>query len=164
MGAVHHRGVVSDVTREHRWTERIGPAQVISFLIGVFFAVNGLIGVIRAGLNDLPGERTAVLGLSMTALLALIHVAFGLIALTGVGSDLVARSSMGFLGTLAIIAGIVALAEPVQAMGWTDTNGIVYLITGMLALVSMFFAHRIVREDRVVAGEDRVIADDRHVV
>lgn len=160
MGVVHHRGVVSDVTREQRWVERIGPAQIISFLIGVFFVVNGLIGVMRTGLDELPGEATQVLGLSMTALLALLHIAFGLIALTGVGSDAVARSSMGFIGTVLIIVGIVALVERAQAMGWREANGITYLIAGTLALISMAFAHRIVRSDRVVAESDRVVADD----
>lgn len=157
MGAVHHHGVVRDVTHEQRWVERIGPAQVISFLIGVFFVVNGLIAVLRMGMNDLTGEHTEVLGLTMTPLLALLHIAFGLIALTGVGSDAVARSSMGFLGTVAIIAGIVAMVQPSEAMGWNDTNGIAYLIAGALGLLSMAFAHRIISRERVVADEDLVV-------
>jgi len=156
MGAVHHHGVIADVTREERWIERIGIAQVLSFIIGVFFTVNGLIGLIRTGVNDLPGQQTEVLGLSMTAILAMIHIAFGLIALTGVSSDVVARSSMGFLGTVAIIAGIVALVEPVESMGWTNANGIAYLVTGALALISMASAHRIVTRDRVVTQDEIV--------
>ena len=157
MGAVHHHGVIRDVTQEHRWVEHLGPPQVISFIIGVFFAVNGLIGLIRTGVNDLPGEPTEVLGLSMTAVLAMIHIAVGLIALTGISSDSVARSSMGFIGTVAIIGGIVALAERVPSMGWTDANAITYLVAGALALISMAFAHRTMTRDTIVAGEDREV-------
>lgn len=156
MGAVHHHGVIADVTRERRWVERIGIAQILSFIIGVFFTVNGLIGLIRTGVEDLSGQQTEVLGLSMTALLAMIHIAFGLIALTGISSDTVARSSMGFVGTVAIIAGIVALAEPLEAMGWTNANAIAYLVTGALALISMISAHQILTRDRVVV-EDEIV-------
>jgi hypothetical protein len=152
MGAVHHHGVSTGVTRHHeeRWVERIGPPQVIAFLVGVFFVVNGLIGAIRTGISELPGDTTQVLGLRMTTLLALTHIAFGLVAMLGMTSDLLARSTMGFLGTVAIIGGIVALAQPTETMAWNDTNAIVYLITGAVALVSMAFAHRTIRDQRVI--------------
>lgn len=156
MTVTHHHGAVTDVTAERTWSERLGPAQVIAFLVGVFFIVNGLIGVIRTGIEEFPGPTTEVLGLSMTALLALLHIAYGLIALTGMGSNLVARSIMGLLGAVAIIGGIVALSEPVDAMGWSDTNAIVYLITGAVALISMLFAHYVVTHDRVIADRDVV--------
>jgi hypothetical protein len=150
MAVVHHHDVETGVrvTEERTWSERFGATQIVAFLIGVFYVVNGVIGVIRTGLNDFTGEKAVVLGLGMTALLALIHIAYGLLALTGLGGDLFARSTMGFLGTVAIIGGIIALAQPTEAMGWSDTNGIVYLITGALALVSMMFAHRAVIEER----------------
>lgn len=91
--------------------------------------------MVRAGTSDLTGEAVSVGGLSMTALLAIIHLSLGVVALLGLPGSFAAKSSLGLVGTVLIIGGILAMIQPMEAMGWTDTNGVVYLISGLIGLI-----------------------------
>ncbi|HEX9774312.1 MAG TPA: hypothetical protein VGB83_01855 [Actinomycetota bacterium] len=115
-------------------SEPFSVGQGVAFATGIASLVLGAIGLIRAGTADLTGPTTEVAGLRMTGALALAHVVMGLLALLGAGLRSAAVGSLVFVGPAFIVAGIIALAENVEWLGWTDTNGIVYLLAGVLAL------------------------------
>jgi hypothetical protein len=126
---------VNEHSTEETWRDNIGPAQIVAFVFGVLLTVTGIVGMVRAGTSDLTGEAVTVGGLSMTALLAIIHLSLGVIALLGLPGTFAAKSSLGLVGTVLIIGGILALIQPMEAMGWDDTNGIAYLISGLIGLI-----------------------------
>jgi hypothetical protein len=126
---------VNEHSTEETWRDHIGPAQIAAFVFGVLLTVTGIVGLVRAGTSDLTGEVVTVGGLSMTALLAILHLTLGVLALLGLPGTFAAKSSLGLIGTVLIIGGILALIQPMDAMGWDDTNGIVYLITGLIGLI-----------------------------
>lgn len=135
--AIHHgddRQVEEHSTRES-WRDDVGPAQITAFVFGVLLTVTGIVGLVRAGTRDLTGEVVTVGGLHMTALLAIIHLSLGVLALLGLPGTFAAKSSLGLVGTVLIIGGILAMIQPMEAMGWTDANGIVYLIAGLIGLI-----------------------------
>lgn len=114
--------------------EPFGAAQVISLAIGIAFVVIGAVGLARTGLDDLS-DRTQVGGMEMTAALSLIHLALGLIASIGGAGRSAARGILMFQGPTFIALGVIALIQEVRAMGWNETSGVVYLITGLIAMV-----------------------------
>lgn len=129
------RTVGSGYETESTWREQLGPAQVIAFVFGVLLTVVGIVGLVRAGTDNLTGQTVVVGGLSMTALLAIIHLSLGVISLLGLPGSYAAKSSLAVVGTILVIGGILALIQPMEAMGWTDTNGVVYLIAGLLGII-----------------------------
>lgn len=146
----------SDRTVTESWRENIGPSQIVAFVFGIFFVVTGIIGIARAGMDDLTGESVSVAGMEMTGLLALIHVAIGAIALFGVPSIPAAKSSLAMLGTLLVIGGLLALIQPMDSMGWDETNGVLYLIGAVVGLATAMYAYRNTQVEHREVVEERV--------
>lgn len=128
-----HGPVVSEAATVR---EPFGVGQILALAIGVFFVVIGAVGLARAGTDTLTGSRAEVTGLSMTMLLALLHLAIGVVALVGAAGRYAARSSLMFIGPVLVAAGVIALIQRIDALGWNETNGIAYLICGGVAIVA----------------------------
>lgn len=130
--------------------EPFGIAQAVCVALGVFFVVIGAVGLARTGLDEITAPVTEVAGLEMTPLLATIHLALGIIALFGAASRGAGRAISMFIGPTMIALGVIALIEQVDSLGWDQTNGIVYLIVGVIALAA------------AIATPAAVIAQRRH--
>jgi hypothetical protein len=112
-----------------------GFAQAICLAIGIFLAVIGAVGLARAGVRHLTTPTTTVGAFTMTPLLALVDLALGLVGLVGATGRTTARGVSMFVGPLMIVAGIVALIQPVRQLGWNDADGVVSIIIGAAAMI-----------------------------
>ena len=116
--------------------EPFGIAQAAALALGVFLVVVGAIALARTGFDGFTTARTEVGGMSQTPLLALIHLALGLVSLAGAAGREASRSAAMFVGPVLIAMGIIALIEPIAGLGWNDTSGIVYIIAGGIMLTA----------------------------
>ena len=110
-------------------------AQVLCLAIGIVYVVLGAVGLARTGFDSLTREAAGVGEFRSTGLLALLHLAIGLIVLVGAADRPAARSIGLGLGPVLIAAGIIALIQPVRALGWNDANGVLYIVTGAVLLI-----------------------------
>lgn len=132
---VHEHGAV--VARESASIrEPFGIAQALAIAIGIFFIVTGAVGLARTGTSSPTSDRTEVAELSMTGLLAIIHLGIGILAALGATTRGAARGILFFLGPALIAAGIIAIIQPVAGLGWNEVVGVAYLIIGVAALVA----------------------------
>jgi hypothetical protein len=116
--------------------EQFSLVQAICLAIGVFFLVIGAVGLARTGVDSLTSPTVEVAGLGMTPLLAMIHLGMGVVACVATVSRFAARSVNLFFGALLLAGGIIVLIQPIAVFGWTDANGIAYLIVGVIAILS----------------------------
>jgi hypothetical protein len=108
---VHH-AVVADSVQQHTraTTRRWAFDSVICGIIGVAFAIVGLIAMSRAGMDaPLSDPAVEVLGFGHTALLGLIEVGVGVALL--IAAAMASRGAAIFLGTVLGIASFVAAIE-----------------------------------------------------
>lgn len=146
------RQVESRVIEESDVRRSFGIAQAIAFAFGVANIVVGAVGLARTGTSDLTGSTTEVAGLAMTGALALIHLVLGILVILGVGTPGAAAGSLSFGGTVALVGGIIALIQQVSWLGWTQANGVAYLVMGGIALgAAMVTREREVVEHRTVS-------------
>lgn len=135
--------------------EPMGAGQAIAFVLGMAGVVIGAIGLIRTGTADLTGETTTVAGLSMTGALAISHIVLGLVVMIGSGARRASVSSLTLAGPVLIVAGIIAIAQDVDWLGWTSLNGVVYLIAGAIALGgALVTPARAIVENRSITIDD----------
>lgn len=127
------------IREETTMREPFSLAQVVTFAAGVANIVFGAIALIRVGTENMTGPTTEVAGLQMTGALAVAHLIIGVLALMGTASRGVAISSLALVGPILIVAGIIALIERVEWLGWTESNGVAYLIMGTIALGTAAF-------------------------
>lgn len=128
--------------------EPFGIGQVVAMVVGVFFIVTGAVGLARVGDIFGTADATTVAGMRMTGLLGSIMVAIGLIALIGAASRTGARTTMMLLGPALIAFGVVALVQSVPSLGFTTTNGVVYVIAGVVAIIGAIATPRAVVTER----------------
>ena len=147
MAVGHHHGAVAHRTGVAR--EPFGIGQVLALAMGIFFIVIGAVGLARAGLERLTAPDVEVAGLSMTPLLAMLHLLVGLIALAGAAGRAASRSALMTLGPILIAAGIIAMIQGIDALGWNATNGVAYLISGGVAIIAAMLTPVAVIEEEV---------------
>ena len=129
--------------------EPFSVGQVIALAIGIGLVATGALGLSRAGTNDLTTDAVSVAEMGMTGLLAVIHLMLGAVTIAGVAGRSIARSVLMVLGPTMIFAGAVALVSPSDALGYNDTNGIVYLVSGAVALVGAIATPAVVVTERI---------------
>jgi hypothetical protein len=137
--------------------EPIAVAQALAVATSVFFIVVGAIGLARTGTRSLTTNQTEVAGLGLTGLLALIHLGIGLLAAIGAATRTAARGMLFFLGPALIAMGIVAIAQPVRQLGWSDATGIAYLIIGAAAIAAAVLTPVAALEERFAQRRSTVI-------
>lgn len=154
-GHAHDEIIESEATAVH---SPFGVSQVFCAALGVFFLVIGMIGLVRAGLDQLTRPAVDIMGMDATPLLSLIHVVVGIVALSGAVSRGGSRSVCMVLGAAFIALGIVAVAEPVREFGWSGANAAAYLIAGALAIVLAMLT------PAYSVGEERVTRDTHYAM
>jgi hypothetical protein len=149
MAVGHHH----EMSHEHVATgvrEPFGVGQLLALGMGIFFVVIGAVGLARAGLDDLTSPTVVVAGLGMTPLLALIHLIVGVLALGGAAGRAASRSVLMGFGPIMIAAGIIAMIQDVEALGWNRVNGVAYLVAGGIAIIAAMLTPVAAVEERSV--------------
>lgn len=162
---VHHDAVdpaYSTRTTERAWT--FAPGQMVSLIIGVGVIAVGVVALVRAGLEGSLAEPVVeVLGYTHTAWLGIAEIGVGLF-LVMAGLDARGRAVSVFIGALAVIAGVLVLAEPGQMpseLGLEEAYGWPLIILGGIAAFAalvfpVWFSRRF--------HQDVDLRDDRRVV
>jgi Domain of unknown function (DUF4383) len=143
------------------------PAQIVGLIVGIGYTALGIIAVVDTGFDTdhLDTPQHVVWHLAHSPLLGAIEIAFGVLMILASLVPGGARVLLSFLGAIALIFGIVVLAEsvPNRLNDWlavTHRNGWLYLISGVVVLLSALFSpsfggehHRVVHEDDRLVDE-----------
>jgi peptidoglycan/LPS O-acetylase OafA/YrhL len=121
------------------------PGQVLPVLVGLFFAVFGMVGLIRTGFHpqDWTGPEKDLLGFDVTSLLALIELVFGLVVV--VSASVLpwgGRPWAALLGVLAVGFGILLAAFSSsweRFFGGDASNGWLFAAGGAVMLMAAAF-------------------------
>jgi uncharacterized membrane protein HdeD (DUF308 family) len=121
------------------------PAQLVALAAGVLFVVLGGIALARTGinLNDLTGKHVTVAGAGQTQLMAYIEIVFGAVSLVAGSIPGAGRGGMTFLGVLALIFGIIVVAQPktfTPRLGIGNGYGIFLIVVGAVLLITAMIA------------------------
>jgi hypothetical protein len=149
---------VAHVRESHTW---FSPARVIGFLLGVALFVTGAVAVVRCGIDGtLNTPLTTIFGITHSASVGIIEIVAGLLLVAcAAAEDL--RPVIGFIGALAIVAGVLGLAAGAtiqQQVGFAADTAKLFIGWGVVALVAAMlpssFESR--RRVRVTPPVDRV--------
>lgn len=150
-----HRDHRATATERSSFREPFALSQIFAVAFGVFFIVLGAVGLARGGVESMTSPRVELMGLSMTPMLALVHLLLGVLALAAGVTRSASRGMSTFLGAALIALGVIALIQPIRELGWTGANGVAYLISGALALAVA------AATPMIEVTERRVLIDDR---
>jgi hypothetical protein len=118
------------------------PGQLIPVIVGFFFAVFGMVGLIKTGFHpqNWTGAEKSVLGFDTTSLLALTELVFGLVVAVLAGPlPWAARPVVALLGALSAGFGILLAAFSSsweRFFGGDAGNGWLFIGAGVLLLVA----------------------------
>ena len=100
----------SFVSERRPWS----PAQLVAIIVGIVFLVLGGIAVARTGVDfhQLTSNHVDVAGSTQTQLTAYLELVFGALLLVVGSIPGAGRAGMTFLGVLALVFGIVVVAQP----------------------------------------------------
>ena len=144
------------------------PLQIVGLVIGIGYAVLGIVAVNRTGFDtsNIYQPHVMVWKLPHSPLLGVIEIGFGVLLVLGSVVPGGWRAFVGFLGAVAVAFGIVVLVEsiPNRLNGWlgvTHRSGLVFLVSGaVLVLASLlspvFFVAGVHRRERLVP-RDRIL-------
>lgn len=118
------------------------PAQVVAIILGIVFVVLGGIVLARTGINShVTSEHVSVAGSVQTQLMGYIELAFGALLLAVGSIPGAGRGGMSFLGIIALVFGIVVVAQPssfYHALGIGSGYGVFLIVVGaVLAITAM---------------------------
>jgi len=118
------------------------PAQVVAIVLGIVFVVLGGITLARTGINShVTSEHVNVIGSVQTQLMGYIELVYGALLLAVGSIPGAGRGGMSFLGILALVFGIIVVAQPSSfshALGIGSGYGVFLIIIGaILAITSM---------------------------
>jgi uncharacterized membrane protein HdeD (DUF308 family) len=121
------------------------PAQAIALILGIVFLVLGGIALARTGvnLNDVTGKHVKVAGSTQTQLMAYIELIFGALLILAGAIPGAGRGLMSFCGVVALVFGIVVMAQPssfYHSLGIGKGYGLFLIIVGAVLLVSSIIA------------------------
>lgn len=136
----------------------VAPAQVVAGVLGLVLVVAGLIGLavdstFETG-SGLHGSR--LLGLEVNGWHNVVHIASGLLLLSGVGSRNAARAVCRLFGVAYIVVTIAGIAGGNDAFGFIPINPADDVLHGALALVALWAA-ALSKDKRGILDRDRVV-------
>lgn len=128
-------GIVSAIVGVLLVFRPAGSTWVLAVLLAIYLIVSGIFSIVRAFASGLPGSYRALLiiGGAIGLLLGLLMLRFGpdeKIEILGI-----------FVGVWFLFSGVAALfgaGEVNNGRGWAIFNGIVYLIAGIVLLVTPY--------------------------
>jgi hypothetical protein len=131
------------------------PAQLVSLVIGVGFAVFGIVALTRTGFHSahIYTPVATVWRMPSTPLLGVLEIAYGALLIVSSVVPGGMRALMGLLGAMALVVGITALFRPiphnlVHWLGVSHRSGVVYTIIGAVIVVTAFAAPVFVSDTR----------------
>lgn len=119
------------------------PAQLVAIIPGILFVVLGGIVLARTGIgfNHLTSVHVAVAGSTQTQLMGYLELIYGALLLVVGSIPGAGRGGMSFLGILAVVFGIIVVAQPssfYHALGIGNGYGIFLVVVGaILAITAM---------------------------
>jgi hypothetical protein len=121
------------------------PAQAVALILGIVFLVLGGIALARTGINfnHVTGTHVRVAGSSQTQLMGYIELIFGALLILAGAIPGAGRGLMSFCGVLALVFGIVVMAQPssfYHSLGIGKGYGVFLIIIGAVLLVSSIIA------------------------
>lgn len=149
----------TQVAETHVTSPAWSPAQIVAIVLGAMFTILGAVTLARTGLNgSFLDPHVTVIGLDHTPLLGAIELVFGLLMVMAGAVPGAGRGTMTLLGGLALGFGIVILIEPSafhRTLGVHAGNGWLYILTGVISLVSAMVAPVIFGSGSRYVGRDR---------
>lgn len=124
---------------------RFSVGQAVCLIVGILYVVLGVVGLVRADMENMTRDTAAVGPFSMTGLLAFIALGLGVVFMASAAGPASARSAGIVLGTILIAAGIIALIQEIDALGWNPATGVLFLVTGIVALAAALITPPVVR-------------------
>lgn len=148
--------------RERTWS--FTPAQVVSFAVGSFFVVVGLLALLRAGVDgSLATPTVEVLTYRHTAWLGLAEIGAGaLLVLASSGTW--GRPLSVVVGAAIVVGGVLVLAEPggiptelgtEQAYGWPVA--VLGALVAVAAMALPVWRRRTLRDEELSEFRARVV-------
>lgn len=140
------------------------PAQFVALAIGALFIIMGVAALAQTGIDGTGffSQRVSVLGLEHTPALAVAELVYGLLMVMAGAIPGAARGTMSFLGILALGVGIVFLVQPATfypALGVTSGTAWLYIIVGIVALLTAMIAPIIMDNARESVAQERDVID-----
>lgn len=137
------------------------PAQVVAGVLGLVLVVAGLIGLavdstFETG-SSVQGSR--LLGLEVNGWHNVVHIASGLLLLSGVGSRKAARGVCRLFGVAYIVVTIAGIAGGNDAFGLIPINAADDVLHGVLAFVALWAA-ALSKDKRAILDRDRVVVHE----
>jgi uncharacterized membrane protein HdeD (DUF308 family) len=117
------------------------PAQLVSIILGIVFVVLGGIAIARTGVdfNRLTGQHVDVAGSSQTQLMGFIELVYGALLLVVGSIPGAGRAGMSFLGILALVFGIIVVAQPssfYHSLGVGSGYAIFLIVVGAVLMIT----------------------------
>lgn len=117
------------------------PAQVIAIVLGIVFVVLGGIALARTGIdfNRVTSDHVNVVGSIQTQLMGYLELIFGALLLVAGSIPGAGRGGMSFLGIVALVFGIVVVAQPssfYHSLGIGSGYGIFLVIAGAILMIT----------------------------
>jgi hypothetical protein len=127
----------AESVRRQPWS----PAQVVAIAGGIIFAVFGGIALARTGIHfsNVTGQHVTVAGAGQTQLLAYIEIGFGALLLLAGSIPGAGRGGMSFLGVVALIFGIIVVAQPStfsHPLGIGKGYGVFLIVVGAVLMIT----------------------------
>lgn len=165
--ASEHREVrESAVDRRVSVDKRVwSPAQLVAGGVGLLLVVMGAVTLLRGGVDTMTSPTATVLGFAHTPLMSIISIVFGALFLSAAASTLGVRSTLTFLGLLALGFGLVVAIEPGATTAWFGGGrnlGLFYIVMGAGCLLAGWASPTITRERTSTrSGHDELESDSR---
>jgi hypothetical protein len=117
------------------------PAQLVSIILGIVFVVLGGIALARTGVdfNRLTSKHVEVAGSTQTQLMGFLELLYGALLLVAGSIPGAGRAGMSFLGIVALVFGIVVVAQPssfFHSLGVGSGYAVFLIVVGAVLMVT----------------------------
>jgi uncharacterized membrane protein HdeD (DUF308 family) len=117
------------------------PAQLVSIILGIVFVVLGGIVIARTGVdfNRVTSDHVSVAGSTQTQLMGYIELVYGALLLVIGSIPGAGRAGMSFLGILALVFGIIVVAQPssfYHSLGIGSGYAVFLIVVGAVLMIT----------------------------
>ena len=117
------------------------PAQLVSIILGVVFVVLGGIALARTGVDfkRLTSAHVDVAGSTQTQLTGYLELVYGALLLVVGSIPGAGRAGMSFLGILALVFGIIVVAQPstfYHSLGIGSGYAVLLIVVGAILMIT----------------------------
>jgi len=117
------------------------PAQLVSIILGIVFVVLGGVALARTGVdfNRLTSQHVDVAGSTQTQLTGFLELIYGALLLVVGSIPGAGRAGMSFLGILALVFGIIVIAQPssfYHSLGIGSGYAVFLIVVGAVLMIT----------------------------